>query len=106
MSVRGTTHAMTHKKVINHDRGGTFVMCAWDECDRDGYELYKVRTHEHARSISCDSSLAKHISYVFCSQRHLTYWMYCTGENARDAEARYNGRIRGMLPPGMRNTIQ
>ena len=105
MSVRGTSHAMAHKKVINHDRGGTFVCCAWDECDRDGYELYKVRQHTHAATIPCDSSVASHVSYVFCSERHRAYWLHSSGERAKELEARYNGRIAGMLPPGMRNTI-
>ena len=103
MSVRGTSHAMTHKKIINHDRGGTFVMCAWDECDRDGYELYKVTSHEHAGNSPCGSPLAKHIQYVFCGERHKAYWVACTGENAKELAARYNGRQRGMLPPGYRN---
>lgn len=88
------------KYVINHDRGGTKVVCAWDECDKPGYECHKVRSHEHAHSISCGSSLAKHISYVFCSDRHRLYWLNCTGEMARESEARNNGRIAGMLPPG------
>jgi hypothetical protein len=103
VSVRGTRHALIQRKVINHDRGGTFIMCAWSDCDRDGYELYKVTSHEHAQSIACDSSLAKHISYVFCSERHKQYWVACTGENAKELAARYGGRQAGMLPPGLRN---
>jgi len=105
MSTRGTSHAMAHKKIINHDRGGTYVMCAWDECDRDGYQLYSVRAHEHAGSIDCDSSLAKHITYVFCTERHKQYWLACTGASARELAARYNGRQMGMLPAGMRKMI-
>jgi hypothetical protein len=58
------------KYVINHDQFGSKIVCAWDECDSPGFENNKVRTHEHARNISCDSSLAKHITYVFCSDRH------------------------------------
>ena len=80
MSVRGTTHARHEKRVINLDRGGTFVCCAWDECDNDGFEIDKVRTHEHAHSIACDSNLARHCNYVFCSERHKQYWLNCTGE--------------------------
>jgi hypothetical protein len=97
---------MAHKKIINHDRGGTFVMCAWDECDRDGFELYKVVSHEHSHSIPCDSSMAKHVSFVFCSERHKAYWAACTGTNAYELAARYNGRQRGMLPPGMKKMIR
>lgn len=105
MSVRGTSHALVHKKVINFDRGGTFVCCAWDECDNDGFEVYKVRTHEHAHSIACDSDLARHCNYVFCSERHKQYWLNCTGERARESAARNQGRQYGMLPEGMRNAL-
>ena len=90
------------KYVINHDRGGTRIVCAWDECDQDGYELHKVRSHEHANGIPCDSPVARHISYVFCSDRHKLYWLNATGEMARESEARNNGRIYGMLPAGFK----
>lgn len=93
-------HAQLQRKVINHDRGGTKVACAWDECDRDGFENNKVTAHEHAVSIPCWHDLAKHISYIFCTDRHKQYFLACTGPMARDTQARNNGRIAGMLPPG------
>lgn len=93
------------KYVINHDRGGTKVCCAWDECDRPGYELHKVRQHEHARSIPCDDGLAKHITFIFCSDRHRMYWLNCTGKMARESELRNQGRIAGMLPPGYKGYL-
>lgn len=105
MSVRGSTKARVQKRVINHDRGGTFVMCAWDTCDRDGYQLYGLRQHEHARNIPCDSSLAKHITFVFCSDRHKQFWLNATGPNAHESAARNNGRIYGMLPAGYRASL-
>lgn len=105
MSVRGTTHARVQKRIINNDRGGTYVCCAWDECDNDGFELYKVRMHEHAQSVGCDSSLAKHITYVFCTERHKQYFLACTGAMAHDTQARNRGRIAGMLPPGMKRMV-
>ena len=98
-------HARLHRKIINHDRGGTKVLCAWDDCDRDAFSLFEVRQHEHLAGIDCDSSLARHITYAFCTERHKQYWLACTGPMARETEARYNGRVAGMLPPGMRNTI-
>lgn len=93
------------KYVINHDQGGTKVVCAWDECDRPGYELHKVRQHEHAAVIACDSDLGKHITFIFCSDRHKLYWLNCTGEMAKVSEERNNGRISGMLPPGYKAYI-
>lgn len=95
--------ARVQRKVINHDRGGTFVLCAWSDCGNDGYELHKVRQHVHAGSIPCDDPLASHVNFVFCTERHKQYWLACTGQMARDTEARNNGRISGMLPPGWRN---
>ena len=106
MSVRGTSHAQVERKVVNHDRGGTFVMCCWDTCDRDGYQLYNVRTHEHVPQIGCESALSKHTTFIFCSERHKQYWVASSGSNAHELAARYNGRQYGMLPPGMRQTIQ
>jgi hypothetical protein len=93
------------KYVINNDRGGTKVVCAWDECDRPGYEMHKVRVHEHAGSADCGSPAAKHINYVFCSDRHRMYWLNCTGEMAKVSEARNQGRIMGMLPEGYRGYL-
>ena len=93
------------KYIINHDQGGTKVVCAWDECDRPGYELYKVRQHEHAHSIPCDSQLGKHITFVFCSERHKQLWLNATGEMAKESEARNQGRIYGMLPAGYKGMI-
>ena len=74
MAVRGTTawqHGIVEKKVINHDRGGTYVMCAWDTCEKDGFQTHSVREHEGARGYE-----EKTITYVFCSDRHKMYWLH------------------------------
>ena len=105
MSTRGTTHAKVQKKIINHDRGGTFVVCFWSDCDRDGLALYEVRNHEHARNIPCGDPLARHVMYPFCSERHRQYHLACTGEMANDTAARNQGRIAGMLPPGYGSSL-
>lgn len=105
MSVRGTTHAIVQKKVINHDRGGTFLVCFWSDCDRDGLALYEVRNHEHARNIPCDHPLARHCNYAFCSERHKQYHLASSGSMAHDTAARNQGRIAGMLPPGMKTSL-
>lgn len=73
MPVRDTTawrHAIHDKKVINHDRGGTYVMCAWDTCERDGYETHKVVQNEAAEGYP-----ARYITFVFCSERHKQFWI-------------------------------
>lgn len=90
MPVRGTSqwaHAIHQKKVINHDRGGTYVMCAWDTCERAGYQNNRVVTHEGAQGN------VKDITYVFCSDRHKQYWLHSA-----------TGDINN-LPAGFKNSI-
>jgi hypothetical protein len=89
-------HAKIGKRVINLDHGGDRrVMCAWDVCEKEGYELYKVVVHDHADRIPCDSLMAKHISYVFCCERHKAYWVGASNR-AR------GGPLYGNLPSGYR----
>lgn len=63
-------HAILHKKVINLDHDGDRkVKCAWDECDRDGYEMHKVR-------VNYGTPEMPHIlNYVFCTERHKQYFL-------------------------------
>lgn len=93
-------HARLHRKIINHDQAGRKVLCAWADCDRDAFSMHEVRTHEHARIIDCNSPMARHITYAFCTDRHRMYWLASSGAMAKDTEARNNGNIAGMLPPG------
>jgi hypothetical protein len=73
MPVRDSTewrHAILDKKVINMDRGGTHVMCAWDTCERDAYENYKVRTNTAAPGYQ-----PRYMNYTFCSETHKQFWI-------------------------------
>lgn len=71
MSVRGTTHAIVEKRVINLDHDdGKKVMCAWDTCTNDGYETNKVRVNDAAEGYA-----PKYIQYVFCTERHRQFWI-------------------------------
>jgi hypothetical protein len=82
-------HAINQKVVINLDhQGDRHVMCAWDECDRDGYELHKVVVNDAA-----DGYPPRYMRFVFCSERHKMYWV--------NSHKKY-----GDLPPGYkRSTI-
>lgn len=62
------------KKVYSHG-SGLWIQCSWFECQKDGYELYKTIFHEHARSVPCNSSMAEHVNFVFCSERHKQYFL-------------------------------
>jgi hypothetical protein len=85
MPVRDTTawrHAIIQKKVINHDRGGTHVMCAWDTCENDGYEMHRVRVQTHADNVEEFTMTPngpmpnlRYMNYVFCSERHKMYFV-------------------------------
>ena len=92
MPVRGTSawrHAIIQRKIINHDRGGTYVMCAWDDCENDGFQNFSVREHTHAEGYE-----ERYMNYVFCSERHKQYWL--------------NSIRPGMnnnLPPGYKRSI-
>jgi hypothetical protein len=74
MPVHGTTrwrHAILQKKVINLDHGGAkHVMCAWDTCEKDGYESNKVVVNDAAPGYP-----PKPITYIFCTERHKQYWL-------------------------------
>jgi uncharacterized protein involved in tellurium resistance len=74
MPVRGTTHAIIQKKVINLDHDGDrHVMCAWDTCTNDGYEINKVRVNTAAPGHD-----PVYVQYVFCTERHKQYWINST----------------------------
>lgn len=97
-------HARIGKKIINFDSGG-YGICAWSDCYRDACSLYEVRQHEHARTIPCDSPLARHVTYAFCRETCKQYWLAGSGAAAHDTAARNGGRISGMLPPGWKKSI-
>jgi hypothetical protein len=73
MPVRDSTewkHAIHDKKVINLDRGGTHVMCAWDTCEHDSFETYKVRVNDGK-----PGQAPRYMNYTFCSETHKQYWI-------------------------------
>lgn len=100
-------HARIGRKIINFDSGG-YGVCAWDTCDRDACSLYQVRQHEHPQHWPCDAVDAgmteggQHVWFAFCTDRHKNYWVHSSGVRANELSERYNGRIHGMLPPGLR----
>lgn len=102
MSTTYQTHARIMRKVINHDSGGNRkIMCAWDTCDKDGYQQHSIRQHEHAHWLDCDDPLAKHVTFVFCTNRHKLFFLNCMGENARYGAAA-GKQMWGNLPDGDR----
>ncbi len=93
MPVRGTTawqHAIIQKKIINHDRGGTYVMCAWLDCERDACTLFRIRVNTAA-----DGHPANYRTYAFCSEKCKQYWL----------EASLRPGSNNSLPAGFKRSI-
>jgi hypothetical protein len=66
-------HAIVHKKVLSRD-SERWLICCWDTCDNDGYELYKAIFHDHPKGMNCNSPLATHLNYVFCCENHRLFF--------------------------------
>lgn len=86
----GTEHAIISRRAINLDHGVNggptkYVMCAWDDCEHDGYELYKVRLN------TGKADTPRIVTHLFCTERHKQYWLNST-------------RSYGNLPPGFRRS--
>jgi hypothetical protein len=93
-------HAIVEKKVINLDHAGDrHVMCAWDVCEKDGYENYKFV--EETGNVAAGWP-SRPLTYVFCSEKHRQYWL----QSYRQAKAGHSKEfMHGMLPKGYRNAI-
>ena len=99
------------KKIINLDSGdGRPIVCAWDECDRSGLDLYTHVFCEHHPSEGCEhadrrllvqAGRVAHLKFPFCSHRHMSYYVNAEGGNAHESIAR-TGRAHGNLPVGER----
>lgn len=59
-----------YKKVLSRNTG-LWILCAWEDCERQGYELFKARVRETAPGVVPE----KWIQYVFCSERHKMLWV-------------------------------
>lgn len=71
-----------YKKVLSRT-SDQWLLCCWQDCERDGFELFKVIDREHQTEPT---------AFVFCSERHKHYWLNSHVHN-------------GMLPAGMRNSL-
>ena len=91
--IRDTTaykHAIIQRKLINHDSGdGRKLMCCWDTCELDSYELYKVRVNT-----ANDGYEVRYMNYTFCSERHKQYWLNnCRPNNNNNLPPGYRGHL-------------
>lgn len=108
-------HAQIMRKVVNLDSGtGRKILCAFSDCERDGYENFKRVQHEHARRGVVDGHRLQgdsmceavdagvfpglHRTFVYCSERHRALDHF--GMQPEMQESR--GGIYGYLPTGYR----
>jgi hypothetical protein len=115
-------HAQHSRKVVNLDSGtGRKIVCAWGECDRDGYENEKIVQHEHLRAWKVDGTVLTgdrlceaidagvvpglHRTYVFCSERHRNYFYFDHGPQGLAMSETNGGHLHGYLPVGYRGGI-
>ena len=81
------THGINQKVVINLDHAGArHVACAWDDCERDGYELHKVRINYGK------ADTPQIVNHVFCTERHKQFFINSV-------------RGYGKLPPGYKRSF-
>lgn len=81
------------KGILNRDvdRSGEtrWLLCCWDDCERQGVTLHRTRFHDHPPNISCDGPDVRHVWYVFCSESHRQLFLH-------------GHRQYGQLPSGSR----
>ena len=54
------------------DENRPWLLCCWQECEKDGVEMHKARVKE---------GTAGYCFYVFCSERHKMYWVNSHRDN-------------------------
>jgi hypothetical protein len=82
-------HGINEKVAINLDHGGSrHVMCAWDDCEKDGHINYMCAVNYGAD----DGPNAHIVKHIFCTERHRQYWINST-------------RQYGRLPPGLAHLL-
>ena len=124
MPVRGSTewqHARVMRKVVNLDSGtGRKIVCGFADCERDGFENFKIVQHEHQRAARVDGKILRgdqlceaidagvfpgiHRTYVFCSERHRAMFHFDHGTQGL-AMLESRGGMYGYLPTGYRGGI-
>ena len=68
---------MNGKKVLSMDKARSgeirWLPCCWDDWQKTGTTLYMAVFHDHNSVVPCNHELAKHVKYVFCSEKHKQY---------------------------------
>jgi hypothetical protein len=78
---------MAGKPVLSMDkaaRGETaWLLCCWDDCQKQGVDSHKTRLHDHNTRVRCDDIMARHVWYVFCSERHRQLFLHSHVDNGK-----------------------
>jgi hypothetical protein len=84
--------------------GGTvkFVMCAWDDCEKDGYEMYKVVIETGNVDRNSPYYCPRPLTHIFCCERHRQYFIQSGLYAKRGGDPAF---LHGMLPKGYGNSL-
>ena len=66
-----------------------WITCAWFECTKPGFELYKTILHDHAPGLCL---VGDHVNFVFCGEKHKQFFLH-------------SHKDMGKLPPGFKLAI-
>lgn len=76
---------------------GRFIHCGWDDCEKHGYECYKVMQHTEKPGYP-----ERIVNFIFCSERHRQYFIQ---SSQQAASGMHKDFMHGMLPQGMKNIL-
>jgi hypothetical protein len=79
------------KKVLSRD-DETWLTCCWADCERPGYSSNRTYFHDHNPGFPCTAPEAKHVWYVFCTERHRQFFLH-------------SHKAMGKLPPGYAKAV-
>jgi hypothetical protein len=88
-----------HKKVLSHNTG-TWILCAFEDCELPGYEVHHVTTNEGYEPFLREDGVhyePKLLKYVFCSEGHKQLWLDCIGPDGLQGHYRSGNRSMGRL---------
>lgn len=89
-----------HKKVLSHN-SGNWILCAFEDCERPGYEVHHVTTNEgYEPFLQADGTVnyePKLLKYIFCCEGHRQLWLDCIGDGGLQGHYRSGNRSNSRL---------
>jgi hypothetical protein len=80
-----------HKKVLSHNTG-TWILCAFEDCERPGFEVNHYTTNEGYEPFGMPDGTVEYrpklLKYIFCSEGHRQLWIDCIGPDGLQGHLR------------------